>query len=602
MIIANNKTFKMFISDYTHQNSKLQTSMGRLSSGSRITSPGDAPADLGISERFRNQIRNSEEAGRVIQNAMNMLQSTDSWMQEAHNILDRMGELAIAASDGSKNQADRVNLDLEFQQLKTEVARISEAGKYNGLQINGKTAVSVWDSILKQIVYSQTDGSDTRDLGIDMRNGNTAANGFEYSFETAAGSPGDFLFTDDGKQLVYVAQADNAAGTISAFKTVMKLDLESNTITTVQLASAGGASATIQPRLTMDDIGRIWVSNPVNAAGDEYSVNLLDVNDMTLDAGGVAATNDWAGGVTLASGFSEFTIHGDSLYYVESSGTDYNYVKRSLYDTTSTEVLMSDIATLHDIEPGEAYALSGDGQYLAFEDEDNVGTMVVINTFTNQKASLQVGTGINSIASLEFDSNNNIYWTDTGGTADENSIKRAKIKFGDNPELFDIRTVRTGNGGKFGAPTSALANNNMGLSIGGGSPATNYEFQIGPDTGMEVSYTTADIRLVKLGISTNDVLDIQSAQDAIKTTTRAIDIVANQRAVIGSQVSRLGHTESANDAYNNNISQAESRIRDVDFAKESSDLASAQIMAQASISVLSQANLARQAVLGLLQS
>ena len=265
---------------------------------------------------------------------------------------------------------------------------------------------------------------------------------------------------------------------------------------------------------------------------------------------------------------------------------------------------MSDINALVDLDAGEAYAISADGQYLAFEEEDaaKTGTLVVVNTFSGEKASLQVGTRTNSIASVEFDANNNVYWTDTGGTADENSIKRAKIRFGDSPELFDIRTVRTGNAGKFGAPNSALAANNMGLSLGGGSPATNYEFQIGPDAGMEVSYTTADIRLTKLGISTQDVLSINSAQEAIAATTKAIDIVANQRAIIGSQVSRLGHTESANDAYNNNISQAESRLRDVDFARESSELASAQIMAQASISVLSQANLARQAVLGLLQS
>ncbi|MFT5317077.1 MAG: flagellin, partial [Chlamydiales bacterium] len=109
-----------------------------------------------------------------------------------------------------------------------------------------------------------------------------------------------------------------------------------------------------------------------------------------------------------------------------------------------------------------------------------------------------------------------------------------------------------------------------------------------------------DIRLTKLGISTLDVLTLESASEAIKETSQAIDIVANQRAIIGSQVSRLGFVFSANDGYNNNIAQAESRLRDVDFAKESSELVSSQIMSQASISVLSQANLARQAVLGLL--
>jgi flagellin len=610
MIIANNATFKTFISDYSSQNSKLQSAMSRLSSGTRFITPGEAPADLGISERFRAQIRNSEEASRVIQNAMNMLQSTDSWMQEVHNILGRMGELSVAAADGSKSQADRVNLNLEFQQLKTEISRISEAGKYNGLQINGKTAVSVWDSILKQIVYTQGDGTDARELGIEMRAGNTAANGVEYAFESAAvsGVVGDYLFTEDGKQLLYVAQRD-AGTSVSAQKTLMKLDIESNTLTTVMLDFDGGTSATTQARLAMDEQGRIWVSNAATSATSSglagYNINLVNVRDMTLDAGGGGVNNDWAGGATTASGFSEFAVHGDHLYYIESSGTAQNYVKRSLYDTTSKEVLISDIGALFDLDKGEAYSISSDGQYLAFEDADasaGPGTMIVVNTFTSEQASLQVGTAANSIASIEFDANNNLYWTDTGSITDENAVKRASIKFGDVPEIEEIRTIRTGNAGHFGTYDATTAGTNLGLSVGGGSPATNYEFQVGPDTGMEMDFTTADIRLTRLGVSVHDVLTIDKAQAAIKDVAKAIDIVANQRAVIGSQVSRLSFVHAANDGYNNNISQAESRLRDVDFAKESANLTSAQIMAQASISILSQANLSRQAVLGLLQS
>ncbi len=608
MIIANNATFKNFISDYKNQNSKLQSAMSRLSSGERFISPGEAPADLGISERFRNQIRNSKEAGRVIQNSINMLQSTDSWMQEAHNILDRMGELAVAAADGSKNQSDRVNLNLEYDQLKTEISRISEAGKYNGLQINGKTAVAVWDSILKQVVYTQPDGSDERDLELNMRAGNTSSNGFEYAFESSAvsGFVGDFLFTDSGKELVYIAQRD--AGTlVSAQKTLMKLDIETNTISRLSLNSAGGTSAMTQARLVMDDTARIWVSNPVNAAtkagNGEYNINLLNVQDMSLDGGGTAATNEWAGGAQTASGFSTFAVHQDNLYFIETSGGTQNYVKRDLFDTSAKEVLLTDVTSLFDLDKGETLAVSQDGQYLAFEDEDNanVGTVVVVNTKTGKQASLQVGTRTNSIASLGFDANNRLYWTDTGGTSDENSVKRAQIKAGDRPEIIEIETIRTGNAGHFGSYDSSLASRNMGLSVGGGSPATNYEFQVGPDFGMELDLTTGDIRLAKLGISTTDVLTINKAQDAIEQTTKAIDIIANQRAVIGSQVSRLGHIYSANDGYRNNISQAESRLRDVDFAEQSSELVGAQMMSQASISILSQANLARQAVLGLLQ-
>ena len=85
----------------------LYTSMGKLSSGERISRPGDAPADFGISEMLRYQIRNSNEAKRNIENARNMLSSADTWMQATSDILSRMAELSISAVDSSKSLQDR---------------------------------------------------------------------------------------------------------------------------------------------------------------------------------------------------------------------------------------------------------------------------------------------------------------------------------------------------------------------------------------------------------------------------------------------------------------------------------------------------------------
>ena len=608
MIIANNATYKSYVSQYGHQNSKLQSSMSRLSSGQRINAPGEAPADLGISERFRAQIRNTEEAGRVIQNAINMFQTTDTYMQEVHNILDRMSELSIAASDGSKSQADRKNLDLEFQQLKQEVARISEAGKYNGLQINGRTAVATYDHHSHRITYTQPDGTDVRQIDVNFRDGNTSDNGIEYSFESSAnGYVGDFMFTEDGKNLIYVAQ--KGAGTVSAQRTLMKLELDSNNLTTLNLTSAGGLSATSQARMVMDNQGRIWVSDPSASAAAKdsknFNVKLLNVDDMTFDAGGTAATNDWSGGVSLASSFSNFSVHGDYMYYVERSGAGpLRMVKQSLYDQTEKGVLLNDLSgATYNLDAGETYAISEDGQYLAFEDEDNAtaGMLTVINTETGEKASLQVGTRSNSITGLDFDANNNIYWTDTGGTSDDNAVKTANIIFGDTPEIANVRTLRTGTAGRFGAYNSGQAAKGLGLSVGGGDPAGSYKFQVGADQGMLVDFASADVRLSKLGISRLDVTSIESAQEAVAAISAAVDQVANTRAVLGSQVSRLGFIHSANAGYGNNISASESILRDVDIASETSRMTEAQILSQTSLSILAQANGNRQNVLRLLQ-
>ena len=609
MIIANNATYKTFISNYGAQNSKLQTSMSRLSSGERIVAPGDAPADLGISERFRAQVRNSEEAGRVIQNAINLFQTTDSYLQEVHNILGRMSELAVSSADGSKSSADRKNLELEFQQLKSEIGRISEAGKYNGLQVNNNTAVAAYDTHNHKIKYSQSDGTDLRELDINLRDGNTASNGIQYSFESSAtnGSVGDFLFSKDGKSLVYVAQKD--AGAVSDQKTLMKLDIASDTITTLNLASAGGTSATTQARIIMDDKGRIWVSDPstnASAVKKNFNVKLLNVDDMSFDSGGAGATNEWAGGISLASSFSNFSVHGDYAYFVERSaaGQPLRMVKQSLFDQTEKTILLNDLSgSTFNLDAGETYAISADGQYIVFEDEDNAnkGTLVVINAETGKSASLAVGSRTNSITALDFDANNNIYWTDTGGTSDDNAIKKAQIKFGDKPEIINIETIRQDTAGKLGAYNSGMAARGMGLSVGGGSPAGNYEFQVGADSSMSVDFVSADIRSTKLGISRLSISTSEKAQESIKALANAVDVVANQRAVIGSEVSRLNFTFSANSGYGDNIAAAESRIREVDIAKETSELSKAQILAQTSISILSQANTARQNVLRLLQ-
>ena len=81
----------------------------------------------------------------------------------------------------------------------------------------------------------------------------------------------------------------------------------------------------------------------------------------------------------------------------------------------------------------------------------------------------------------------------------------------------------------------------------------------------------------------------------------AVDDIAKHRALIGAQVSRLNHIYQGNASYGDNMAQAEARIRDVDFAKETAELAAAQVGTQAAAAMLQQANLTTQIVMQLLQ-
>ncbi|MBN4066974.1 hypothetical protein JYU14_02710 [Simkania negevensis] len=586
------------------QVASFANAMNKIATGDRLAGGGESPADLGISERFRSQVANSEEAGRVIQNAVNMLSSADEWMGETHKILTRMNELAISASDGSKNEGDRKNLNLEFQQLKNEIGRISEAALYNGLQVNSETAVAVWDSDANTVVYTQVDGKQINNIGLTLASGAQAANNIHYAFESSAlGYTGEFIFIEGGKSMLYMAQHAVSADNTLAQRTLMKLNLETNRIENTDLTSNSGTSANVQVHFVTDDQGRIWLSDP-QTAGGAHNVVLLNTDDLTLDDG-TAASAQWVGGVTLASTMAAFAVHGDHIFYVEDTGTDLNYVKQNMFDRDDKQNLLTDIVGDHGVALTERIAISSDGLYFAFKDDTSVWDYInIINTQTGKNVRQQWTTVANELVDFGFDENNNFYWTDTGNTSTSNAIYKATITTDNEgaPSFNNIQKQRQAPLGQLGIATSAIGVTfGGGLSITAQSPGAIYSFQVGPDAGMTVDFRASNATLTRLGVSKDDLLTTKSADIAIGNITKAIDKLAEQRSLVGAEVSRLGYIAAGNEGYANNIAAAESRIRDVDFVEEAALMAEAQVFAQASTSILAQFNASRQNVLQLLQ-
>ena len=151
MQISNNTAAFNVWKNYTGNVDKLRDSMSKLSSGSRINNAGDDPSGLAMSERLRTQSRNTAAAASNVENRLNYLQTTDSWMQKAHDMLGRMGELAVMANDGTKSTTDKAVLQKEFVQMQEEITRIvgtsaadaNSAGKFNGLKLFAGEAVDL---------------------------------------------------------------------------------------------------------------------------------------------------------------------------------------------------------------------------------------------------------------------------------------------------------------------------------------------------------------------------------------------------------------------------------------------------------------------------
>jgi flagellin len=121
-------------------NRDLANAMQQLSTGKRINSAKDDAAGLAISSRMTAQITGLDQAVRNGNDSVSMLQTTEGAMIEMTNMLQRMRELAVQSSNDTYTSVDRGYLDLEFQQLKTEVNRITDTTEWNGMAIlNGST-------------------------------------------------------------------------------------------------------------------------------------------------------------------------------------------------------------------------------------------------------------------------------------------------------------------------------------------------------------------------------------------------------------------------------------------------------------------------------
>lgn len=119
---------------------QLQKSMERLSSGLRINRAGDDAAGLAISEGLKSDIRAMQQASRNAADGISMVQTAEGALDEVSNIVLRLRELAEQAATETLGSAERGYLDQEFQDLLSEITRISDTTEFNGTLLLDGTA------------------------------------------------------------------------------------------------------------------------------------------------------------------------------------------------------------------------------------------------------------------------------------------------------------------------------------------------------------------------------------------------------------------------------------------------------------------------------
>jgi len=113
----------------------LQKNIEKLSSGTRINRAGDDASGLAVSEKMRSQIRGLNRAAQNAQDGISFIQTTEGYLQNTQDILQRIRELAIQAANGIYTTEDRMQIQVEVSQLVDEVDRIASHAQFNGLNM-----------------------------------------------------------------------------------------------------------------------------------------------------------------------------------------------------------------------------------------------------------------------------------------------------------------------------------------------------------------------------------------------------------------------------------------------------------------------------------
>lgn len=520
------------------------TAMERLSSGIRINSAKDDAAGLAISTRMTANIRGISAAIRNANDGISLTQTAEGSLISIGDNLQRIRELAVQSSNTGNNASDRAALNNEAAQLISEIDRIANNTTFNGIKL--------LDGSYKDQYLQVGAGNEANDrIGLSIGNATTPRLG------AATTSSLQGLAITDGKSI--------AAGAL----TLNGFNVGATTSDGVSVALSSGSA--------------ISKANAINAIAAKTGV--------TASAKPTVVTLSAKGGETETKEF-KFLLNG-----VVISGQVETATAGALEDAVAKTNVgsASNIAAAINSQTSKTgvYATIGESGSYTLTASD--GRNIVLSTDT---ASVMKADGFDpALANNETLPSGYVpaKWGTTGidyeGTVSLNGLAKGWTNLGDGEKVAfsdgkgDSRVVF----GSVDISTDSL----QGITFGG-VDANEPKLGLKADNYVASSSAGSGVGSVNLNTSTG-------SQSALSTLDRAINVITDMRASMGAYQNRLIAAISNLENTNMNLSASRSRILDTDYAKETTNLAKAQIIQQAATAMLAQANQSAQSVLALLK-
>lgn len=530
----------------------------KLSSGYQINRAGDNAAGLAISEKMRSQIRGLSQATKNANDGISLIQTAEGGLNETHSILQRMRELAVQSANGTyQDDTDREAIQLEVDALKSEIDRIASSTEYNGMKLLdgslGGTTTGTTDFGARYgvLISANTvvDGANNKlkeNLSLEGATLTSSVNGVTVTLaDTASGVGGEN------------AQWDAAGTTLTINLKAGQSYSQSQINDLIKNATMAKADAASTPQ----------ASTPADVELKLKSgVFTFQKAETFKTSAGVRATSDDTDLVEyLINGTDQNDGYADTIKF-----TSNNYGE----DTRKLK-----IAT--DVAAGK--------EWVATTTANNEGTGIKDGEFT-----LHLATGVEYTeediqnllkqAGLDY----TVTLTDSKTPDGDKSFYAQKVVAEADATAIEIGKTTAG----AGLGSDKLTGTGKGLT-----------FQIGAN-GVEdqrVTLSVGDMSSTSIGVGGADVSTQDAANKAIDMVDAAVKTVSMQRAGLGALQNRLEYTVNNLTTTNENLTAAESQIRDTDMATEMINYTKNNILQQASQAMLAQANQQPQAILQLLQ-
>lgn len=551
----------------TSQND-VATALQRLSSGLRINSARDDAAGLAISERFTTQIRGLNQAARNASDGISLAQTAEGALAEVTNNLQRIRELAVQSVNATNSDSDRAALDLEVQQRLSEIDRIAQQTSFNGRNVLdgsfGNALFQVGANVGETIGLNLTTSARTADVGAVA-----TATSVDLSTIIAPADP-DTAGTYTTGAITNFDFSGTAAGGAVTFANT---DLDAN-------LSGVGNDITV----TIDGAD-------VNLNGADLTANVAILNALT----GYTATDD---GTTTTFTSTTSAVAPDITAGITETITDVpGTVGETAFDVDSNTVTLdSDYGSLEALateigtQLGASYAVSasGTGIEIATVAVGAAAVAPVVDGFSGLDQEFDAGTsvaGADGDAALEVVIDGDL----TIQFGDADAISVADGTYTTAQALTDAVNAALGSNG-----TASLNTETNVFSISSGETVT-----IGGAQAATVFSATEFAPAGSLGAAS--VTTVAASNAAILSVDATLSTISDLRSTFGAIQNRFESTIANLATTTENLSASRSRIQDADFAAETAALTRAQILQQAGISILAQANAQPQNVLALLQ-